>query len=258
MVGCKPHKTPMEANICFSQECKDDSLCDQKKYRRLIGRLLYLCITRPDLVYAVHTLSQFVSKPSSQHMTAAYRILKYIKGTVGNGILFSSDSNLELSAFSDADWGTCSTTRRSVTGFCTFLGESILSWRSKKQNTVSRSSAESEYRAMAHATCEVVWLRHLLEDFGISQKKPVPLFCDNQAAVYLTSNSTFHERTKHIELDCHIIRERYLKGIIKPLHIKRDSQLADIFTKALPSTAFHSIVSKMGLHNIFHSHLEGE
>lgn len=111
---------------------------------------------------------------------------------------------------------------------------------------------------MAQTCCEIVWLLNLLKDFGVQHSKPVPLFCDNKSAVYLTSNSSFHERTKHIEIDCHTIREKYMQGIIKPLHIKGELQLADIFTKALPSTGFNRILAKMGFHSIFPSHLEGE
>lgn len=218
MLGCKPHNTPMDANISLSQE--GDGLCDQKEYKRLVGRLLHLCITRPNLTYAMHKLSQFVSKPYSHHMAATQRVLRYIKGTAGNGLLVPSVSDLELKVFADAVWASCLDTRCSVTGFCTFLGDSILAWRSKKQSIASRSSAEADYRAMSQATCEVVWLLNLLGDIGIKKLKVVPLHCDNKAAVYITSNCTFHERTKHIVIDCHTIRERYLKGIIKPLHIK--------------------------------------
>lgn len=142
MLDCKPYNTPMDANSNLSQE--GEALCDQKEYRRLIGRLFYICITRPDLAFVVHKLSQYVSKPYTVHMAAAQRIPKYIKGTIGKGLILSSSCNLELSVFANADWAACPDTRQSVTGFCTFLGDSLLSWRSKKQSTVSRSSSEAE------------------------------------------------------------------------------------------------------------------
>lgn len=132
MLGCKPHNIPMDANVVLAQEGK--LLSNPKEYRRLIGCLLYLCLTRPDLVFAINKLSQFVADPCDHHMQVLHRVLRYIKGSVEKGLLFSSSSSFELSTFANADWGTFKDSRQLVTGFCTFLGDSILSWRSKKQN----------------------------------------------------------------------------------------------------------------------------
>lgn len=187
--------------------CKLDPLHDPKVYRRLIGRLLYLGFTRPDISFVVNKLSQYMSRPCSHQLTAAHRVLRYLKGTAGLGLLYSIDSDLAPSIFSYTDWDTCLDSRRSVTGYCLFLGNSMISWRSKKQSTVSRSSAEAEYRAMTQATCEVVWIDNLLKEFGISRKQVVPLFCDNKAAIHITSNPVFHERTEHIKIDCHTIKD---------------------------------------------------
>lgn len=223
LTGCKSHTTPME----FSNHlelCDKDLLPDPKLYRRLIGRLLYLGFTKLDITFSINKLSQFLAKPCSYHLKAAHRVLKYLKGTTDLGLHYSKNSTLSPSIYADADWGTCSDTLRSVTGYCLFIGDSIISWKSKKQHTVSCSSAEAEYRAMAHATCEVVWIDILLRDFGIPKLKAIPLFCDNKAAIYITSNPVFHERTKHIEIVCHTIRERYVAGLIKPLHVRADMQ----------------------------------
>ena len=126
-----------------------------------------------------------------------------------------------------------------------------MSWRSKKQNVVSRSSAESEYRAMAQTTCELIWLRNLLGEIGFSQSKPMNLWCDNEAAIHIANNPVFHERTKHIEVDCHFTREKLEDGSISTPHIRTRDQLADVFTKALPGSRIAYICSKLGMINIY-------
>ncbi|XP_057426413.1 uncharacterized mitochondrial protein AtMg00810-like [Lotus japonicus] len=148
-------------------------LSDVGSYRRLIGRLLYLTTTRPDISFAVNQSSQFLSAPTDVHEAAAYRVLKYIKGNPGCGLFYPAASSTVLTAFSDSDWAGCVDTRKSITRYCMFLGSSLISWRSKKQNTASRSSCEAEYRAMAAAVCEVQWLSYLLKDLQASPTSPV-------------------------------------------------------------------------------------
>lgn len=144
-----------------------------------------------------------------------------------------------------------------MTGFCVFLGDSLVSWKSKKQPTVSRSSAEAEYRALAYTSCKIVWLNYLLKDFNVHQEKPATLYCDSQSTIHLTKNPIFHERTKHVELDCHFVREKVLAGIITMVHVASRFQLADILTKALSVPTFQFLLSKMDILNIY-AHLEGE
>lgn len=157
LLGAKPKSTPMEprVNLCAN----GDDYKDPSQYRRLVGRLLYLNITRPDITFAVQQLSQYMSTPKVQHFNATTHLIKYLKGSPGQGIFFSSSSSIHLKGFCDSDWAKCPDSRRSITGFCVFLGDSLVSWKSKKQSTVSRSSAEAEYRAMAVATSELIWLK---------------------------------------------------------------------------------------------------
>ena len=184
-------------------------------------------------------------------MQGAHRILRYLKGTPGTGLFYSTQCDLQFKAFSDSDWGGCTETRQSVTSYCVFLGTSLVSWKSKKQSTISRSSSKAEYRAMAMVSCEIQWLLYLLADFHISHDQAVPLYCDNLSAIYLTENPVFHERTKHIEIDCHFVREKYQSGVLKPLPISTIHQLADVFTKALGVDLFHVLVCMLGLSNFF-------
>lgn len=192
---------------------------DASHYRRLVGRLLYLSFTRLDIVHSVHLLSQFVHSPRKPHWSAALHVVRYLKTTSTFGLFFSASSQFTLKAFCDADWAACRDFRKSVTGYCIFLGPTPISWKSEKQSTMSKSSAEAEYRSMATFVCELQWLVYLLRDFRISPTLPISLYCDNQAAVHISQNAIFHESTKHVEIDCHIVREKYKDGLIRPLHI---------------------------------------
>ncbi|XP_019163069.1 PREDICTED: uncharacterized protein LOC109159411 [Ipomoea nil] len=246
---CKPAPTPMVPGSNLSQDT-GKLLEDPSGYRRMVGRLLYLTATRPDIAYAIHHLSQFVSSPTDMHMVATHRVLRYIKGTLGQGLLYPANSTLTLKAFSDSDWASCPETRRSVTGFCVFLGESLVSWRAKKQATVSKSSTEAEYRALASTACELQWIKFLLQDLLVEVTAPAIIFCDNKSAIAISENSVFHERTKHIEIDCHVVRERVVQGLIKLLPVSSLNQIADGMTKPLATQMFATFVSKLGVQNL--------
>jgi transposase InsO family protein len=249
-LGSKPVATPIEPNLKLMPD-EGDFVDDPDTYRRLVGKLIYLTITRPDISYAVSIVSQFMTNPRVPHMNAVIRILKYLKNAPGRGLFYRSSGHLRIEGYTDADWAGSPSDRKSTTGYCTFIGGNLVTWRSKKQSVVARSSAEAEYRAMAHTTCELTWLRTVLQEFGLLTQGPTPLYCDNQAAIHIASNPVFHERTKHIEVDCHFVRSKVeSKDIITPF-VPSGSQLADIFTKALPKNAIDSICSKLGVIDIY-------
>ncbi|GAV71858.1 hypothetical protein CFOL_v3_15347 [Cephalotus follicularis] len=158
--------------------------------------------------------------PKESHMEAALRVLKYLKREPGLGILMPSHSNLKLEAYCDSDWAKCPMTRRSLTGYCIKFGGSLIYWKTKKQATISKSSAKAEYKAMASTTCEVIWILGLLKDLGVEGLNPVSLHCDNKVALHIAANPIYHERTKHIEIDCHLVREKIQRGIIKTTYIQ--------------------------------------
>ncbi|XP_013617491.1 PREDICTED: uncharacterized mitochondrial protein AtMg00810-like [Brassica oleracea var. oleracea] len=252
MLASKPVSNPMEVNHKLLQvDSKSTSpFCKEPvKFWRLVGRLVYLTITRPDLSYSVHVLSQVMHKAREEHWDAAIRVIKYVKGSPGQGILLRADSDLKIRAFCDSDWCGCSRTRRSLSAYMVLLGNSPVAWRTKKQDTVSHSSAESGYRAMSDALKELKWLKRLLADLCVRHEEPMDLYCDSKSAIYIAANPVFHERTKHIEKDCHSVRDAVKAKLIATRHVRTNEQLADILTKALGSSAFHYLLSKFGVCN---------
>ncbi|KAL0431494.1 UNVERIFIED_CONTAM: Retrovirus-related Pol polyprotein from transposon RE2 [Sesamum radiatum] len=246
LMDAKPAATPLPPGFKFSQE-EGSLLPSPDSYRRLVGRLLYLGFSRPDISFAVQQLSQFLQHPRISHWSAAIHVLRYLRGTMSLGLFFFAQSSLQLSAYSDASWATYLDSRRSVTGFCIFLGSSLISWKTKKQATVSRSSAEAEYRSMGSTVCELLWISYLLREFQIELQLPIPFWCDNKAALHITANPVFHERTKHLDIDCHLVRDQFKLGFISPAHVSGSQQLADLFTKAVSVSDFARLIGKLGL-----------
>ncbi|XP_019184277.1 PREDICTED: uncharacterized protein LOC109179168 [Ipomoea nil] len=246
----KPVYSPTVPSHKLSKN-EGEFLDDNVQYRRLVRKLLYLTITRPDISFATQQFSQFLDKPTHLHLQAAHRVLRYIKNAPGQGLFFPTSSDIHLKAFYDSDWGACVDSRKSITGFCNFHGQALISWKSKKQATISRSSSEAEYRALAATACEVQWLIYLLSELGLHPKAPAAIYCDSKSAIAISENPVFHERTKHIEIDFHLVREKLHKGTVKLFHVASGSQLADILTKAHCPATFFSYVSKLGLFNLY-------
>ncbi|XP_051133100.1 uncharacterized mitochondrial protein AtMg00810-like [Andrographis paniculata] len=217
MLETKSTATPLPTGLKLS--AKDgEPLADASRYRRLIGRLLYLNFSRPDVTFATQQLSQFTSEPTITHWRAATHLLRYLKGTMNHSLAFDSTSSLQLEAYCDADWGTCPDSRKSITDYCVFLGSNLISLKAKKQSTVSISSTEAEYRSMSTTTSELLWISYLLNSLKVTVSQPIPLHCDNLSALHIARNPVFHERTKHIEIACHFVTHHVLTGFISLVH----------------------------------------
>ncbi|KAL1224682.1 Retrovirus-related Pol polyprotein from transposon RE1 [Cardamine amara subsp. amara] len=185
------------------------------------------------------------------------RILQYIRGTVTMGIKLNNNIDCKLRAYSDSDWAGCHSTRRSTGGYCTFLGNNLISWSSRKHDTVSKSSTEAEYRTLSDTASEITWIGFLLKELGIPLLSTPELFCDNLYAVFLSANPAFHARTKHFELDHHYVRERVALGTLEVNHIPSQLQVADIFTKSLPTKAFQSLAIQTRCRSATNTKFEG-
>ncbi|GKV02057.1 hypothetical protein SLEP1_g14541 [Rubroshorea leprosula] len=242
----KSVSTPLEPNVKLTP-MDGSPLSDPTRYRQLVGSLVYLTTTRPDITYAVHIVSQFMAAPRSTHYVAVLRIIRYVKGTLFHGLHFFANSSPMLRSYSDANWAGDPSDRRSTTDYCLFFGNSLISWRSKKQAIPSRSSTEAEYRTLGDTTSELLSLRWLLEDMGIPQPSSTDLYCDNQSAIKIAHNDVFHERTKHIEVDCHFIRHHVAQGTVHLVFIGSADQPADLFTKAHFPRRFRTLLSKLKL-----------
>lgn len=246
MTNCNPCLTPVDTKAKLAPD-DGKPIADPTLYRSLAGALQYLTFTRPDIAFAVQQVCLFMHDPREAHFLALKRILRYLKGTIKHGLQLNKSSITDLVAYSDADWAGCPSTRRSTSGYCVFLGDSLISWSSKRQDTVSRSSAEAEYRGVANAVAETTWLRNLFFELGIPLAKATIVYCDNVSAIYLSSNPVKHQRTKHVEIDIHFVRERVSLGHVRVLHVPTQQQYADIFTKGLPSPLFIEFRSSLSI-----------
>jgi len=223
-------ETPIELNLQL-RATDGKPLTDPTRYRHIVGSLVYLVVTRPDISYAVHILSQFVSSPTHVHYSHLLRVLRYLRGTITRRLFFPRSSSFQLQAYSDATWASDSD-RHSLSAYCIFLGGSLIAWKTKKQTAVSRSSAEAELRAIALATAEVTWLRWLLEDFGVSVSMPTPLLSDSTSAINIARDPVKHELTKHIGVDAYYTRAQVQDDVIALRYVPSELQVADFFTKS--------------------------
>ena len=233
LLGCKAIETPIKPNLKL-QPASPIKVIDKEKYQRLVGRLIYLSHTRPNIAFAVSMVSQFMHSPNQGHFDVVYRILRYLKGTPGKGLLYENQGHLQVDVFTDANWAGSVIDKRSTSRYCTFVGGNLVTWQSKKQSVVARSSAKAEFRVVAHGICEVLWIKQLLEELKATSPLPMKVFCDNKVVIAIAHNPVLHDRTEHVELDKHFIKEKLENGLIVVPYIPMVEQVANVLTKGLP------------------------
>ena len=249
MLNCNSVSTPMQSGTHLSKEDLLSSNEDQHLYSQIVGSLMHAIVnTRPDCAYAISTLAQYLSTPADSHIYTLKRTLRYIKGTLSFGIRYQKSPQGDvLHGYSDADWAGCKDTRRSTSGYCFLLAGGVISWGSKKQQSVALSSTESEYMALAKATAEAIWLRRLLQELGFPQTNPTPIYSDSQSAIALTHNPKYHSRSKHIDTQYHFTRDKVIAKNIELRFITTADMTADIFTKSLPRDKHFHCMTKLGM-----------
>ncbi|RVW35065.1 Retrovirus-related Pol polyprotein from transposon RE1 [Vitis vinifera] len=226
LLGCKAIETPIKPNLKL-QPASPIKVIDKEKYQRLVGRLIYLSHTRPNIAFAV------------------------LKGDSRKGLLYENQGHLQVDVFTDANWAGSVIDKRSTSRYCTFVGGNLVTWQSKKQSVVARSSAKAEFRVVAHGICEVLWIKQLLEELKATSPLPMKVFCDNKVVIAIAHNPVLHDRTEHVELDKHFIKEKLENGLIGVPYIPMVEQVANVLTKGLPKKQFGDLVSKLTMNDIF-------
>ena len=246
MSDCKPVKTPVDPGNRLVKTAEDEEALDQLLYQSVVGSLMYLATcTRPDIAYAVGMLARFSSKPNRSHWVAAKRVLRYLKGTMNYGLLYSGDS--DVLAYSDADWAGDVDDRKSTSGYMFQIAGGPVSWKSRKQDTVALSTAEAEYVALSSAAQECIWLQRLLCELGKPLGGPTVILEDNQSSIAMARNPQFHGRAKHIDIKHHFVRERVSDGSIELKYCPTNEMVADILTKGLAHQQFSFLREKAGI-----------
>ncbi len=237
--------TPMHPSSFLDKDEKG-KIVSEKEYRGMIGSLLYLTASRPDIVFAVGLCARFQVSPRESHLTAVKRIFRYLVGTTNIGLWYSKDSIFDLTAFCDADYAGDKIERKSTSGACQFLGKALISWSCRKQNTIALSTTEAEYVSAASCCSQILWIKNQLEDYSIRYTN-VPIFCDNTSAINLSKNPIQHSRSKHIEIKHHFIRDHINKKDFELIFVDTENQLADIFTKPLVEDRFNLLKIKLNI-----------
>ncbi|GJU60555.1 retrovirus-related pol polyprotein from transposon TNT 1-94 [Tanacetum coccineum] len=245
MESSDPVDTPMVEKSKLDEDPQGKAV-DPTHYRGMVGTLMYLTASRPDLTFAVCMCARYQAKPTKKHLHAVKRIFKYLRGTVNRGLWYPKDSSIALTAYADADHAGCQDTRRSTYGSMQLLGDRLVSWSSKRQKSAAISSTKAEYIALSGCCAQVLWMRSQLTDYGLGFNK-IPMYCDNKSAIALCCNNVQHSRSKHIDIRFHFIKEQVENGVVELYFVNTEYQLADIFTKALGRERIEFLINKLGM-----------
>ncbi|KAI3714929.1 hypothetical protein L6452_21891 [Arctium lappa] len=241
-------KTPLATGVKLDSDPSGQSV-DIKTYRGMIGSLLYLTASRPDIMFATCLCARYQANPKESHLSVVKRIFRYLRGTPSLGLWYPKLSSFDQTAYTDADHAGCKLHRKSTSRCCQLLGNKLVSWSSKKQNCVSTSTAEAEYVATASCCSQVIWMKTQLRDYG-QQYERIPILCDSKSTIAISTNPVQHSKTKHIDVRYHFLKDHVERGIIEMYFVQTDLQLADIFTKALDERRFNFLISKLGMLNM--------
>nr|KYP47718.1 Retrovirus-related Pol polyprotein from transposon TNT 1-94 [Cajanus cajan] len=246
MYGCKPVSTLLVTNEKL-QKVDGEPEADASRYMSLVGSLLYLTATRPDIMYATTLLSRFMQKPSQIHYGTGKRILRYLQGTREFVIWYKTMTKSRMIGYTDSDWTGSIDDMKSTSGYAFSLGSGFFSWASKKQAKVAQSTTEAEYIAAAETTSQAIWLWRILEEMSEQQDRPTVIYCDNRSTITMKKNPIHHQRTKHIAIKYHFIREAETTKQIQLEYCSTEDQVAHIFTKALPRAKFEQLRTMLGV-----------
>jgi hypothetical protein len=246
MEDSSPISTPMVVGCKMSKDNISPDV-DQRSYCSMIGSLLYITTSCPDIMKTVRMVGRYQSAPKQSHLVAVKRIFKYLKGTMNYGLWYPRNKNFQLTAYSDVDWTNCVDERKRISGGAFFLGDSLVAWLSKKQGSISLSTTEEEYIAAATCCTQILWMIQTLADLKVTYIDPIPIHCDNTSAISVSKNPFLHSKTKHIPIKYHFLREQVTNTIVQLNYIPSTEQIADIFTKPLATTPFRYLRQKLGV-----------
>ncbi|KAI3827948.1 hypothetical protein L1987_02037 [Smallanthus sonchifolius] len=248
MADCSAARTPMQVYHQLTPD-KDSQDTDQHQYRAMIGSLMYLIASRPDIMFAVCLCARFQAAPKVSHLQAVKRIIRYLKGAPRLGLWYSKNDNFNLYAYTDSDYGGCNLDKKSTSGGCQFLGGRLISWQCKKQTCVSTSTAEAEYIAASSCCAQVIWIQNQMLDYRMSFMA-TPIHIDNMSAISITNNPVQHSKTKHIDIRYHFIRDQAEKKRIILTKVHTNEQYVDLFTKPFDEARFRYLVESIGMMNV--------